>query len=174
MNRLNTSERGFIEFIAIGGFVLLIAFFVVIYLFFVEPVQIQGRAMDPNYKDGEYYLVNKLSKGDFKRGEVVVFEPPIGENSLYVKRIVGVPKDKISISTGKLLVDGQPLEEPYLSKGTITHEGAFLHEGQEVHLKDDEYLLFGDNREASSDSRSWGPIKKEDIVGKLWFKYGGK
>lgn len=146
------------------------------YLFLGWPVQVKGQAMAPNYQDGEYYVVKKFGFGylDFKRGDVVVFEEGSRNVNIYIKRIVGLPGEAIKIENGQVFIDGQLLHESYISTGMRTSGGQFLHEGQEYTLGKDECFVLGDNRDRSSDSRSWGPIKWEKIEGKVWFKYWGK
>lgn len=148
--------------------------FVLAYLFLAQPIQIKGQAMAPNYNDGDNYLVKKfgLSYMNFERGDVVVFEQT--PEYKFIKRIIGLPGEAIKIEAGKVYINGSVLDEPYLSAGIRTSPGVFLPESQEQTLGKDEYFILGDNRDRSSDSRSWGPIKREDVTGKVWFKYWDK
>lgn len=163
-------------------FFLLLAFFlngflifIFIYLFIAQPAQLVGNAMFPNYPDGGYYMVNKLSNkfGDPRRSDVVMFREPTDTGQSFIKRIVGLPGEKIMLSGGKVYIDGRVLEEPYLPEGLITDPGVSLGEGEEFLLPEDSYFVLGDNRTQSLDSRAFGPIKREDIIGKVWFKYAG-
>lgn len=167
--------RRLLSFLLIALLISGLGIFMFIYLFVAHPFQMRGKTMEPNYPDGGYYMSNKLSYkfGNPKRGDVVVFTAPPERRENFVKRIVGLPGEKIMFSGGRVYINGRFLEEPYLPKDTTTDAGGFLVEGEELLLPADSYFVLGDNRGHSLDSRAFGPIKKEDIVGKLWFKYAG-
>lgn len=152
---------------------LALAIFMLAYLFLTQPHQVRGHSMDPNFFDGEYLLSDKLSYrfGEPTRGDVVVFNAPPNRREDYIKRIIGLPGETISINSGTLLINGKTLKEPYLPRSAQTGGGAFLVEGTSYRINSDEYIVLGDNRDHSSDSRSWGPIKRKDIVGRAWFVY---
>jgi signal peptidase I len=109
---------------------------------------------------------------DPKRGDIVVFQPPpgveeaCGAGGTYVKRIVGLPGERIAEENGTVYIDGTELEEPYLEPDRRA-EGSFA----PVELGEDEYFMMGDNRGLSCDSRVWGPISREDMVGPVFFVY---
>lgn len=149
--------------------------FMLIYLFIAQPVEMVGNAMAPNYPGGGHYMVGKFTYnfGNPQRGDVAMFRAPFDSGEEFIKRIVGLPGEKIMLSAGRVYVDGRLLEEPYLAEGTVTEPGVSLGEGGGLLLEDDSYFVLGDNRAHSLDSRAFGPIKREDIVGKVWFKYGG-
>lgn len=149
--------------------VFLTSIIVFFYSFIVQPVEVFGEAMAPNYTNGQKYLVDKTNK-DFKRGDVVVFDSPQNKNNLFIKRIIGLPGEMIKVEGGQVWIDGQILEESYL-KEQLTSPGAFLREGQEYLIPADNYMVFGDNRNNSLDSRSFGYIKEKDINGKIGIKY---
>jgi len=167
-------------------FVLAVVIIVPIRMFLFQPFFVQGASMEPNFHDGEYLLVNEwgykhtnigsstdplLSVKSFRtleRGDVVVFRYPKNPTVFYVKRIIGLPgesieqtKDGIVISksddTGSFLLN----ESSYLD-ADITTQGL-----KPISLGDDEYFVMGDNRTHSNDSRSWGPVKKNFIIGKV-------
>jgi len=166
---------------SIGAFVLeilqtivisLLIFFI-IYVFIAQPFQVKGDSMLNNYHDGEYLLVSKLSYrfGNPKEGDVIVFEYPNSPQYDYIKRIIATPEKTVSVKQGKVYLDGFPLEEPYLSPDITTLGKAFLKEGVNYTLSDNEYFVMGDNRERSSDSRTWGVLPKKNIIGKAVFRY---
>lgn len=131
-------------------------------MFIVQPFTVQGSAMDPNYKDGTYMLIKEFDK-DYKKGEVIVFKYPKDEKQFFIKRIIGMPGEKIEIKQGAVYINGKVLDESaYLSKNVITNGEINLA------LGNDEYFVMGDNREFSHDSRTWGVLKKNLIVGKYW------
>ncbi|MCR4325071.1 MAG: signal peptidase I [Candidatus Curtissbacteria bacterium] len=142
---------------------LVVLFFV--YNFLVQPHRVKGDSMLPNYHDGELLLTEKISYrfGDPHRGDVIVFRAPVGRKVDFIKRIVGLPDDTVSIQDGKVLINGSELKEPYetqLTQGNDT-----------VQLSDNQYFVLGDNRNSSSDSRSFGLIDKESIRGRVWVVY---
>lgn len=153
--------------------VLALAIFMIAYLFLFQPHKVDGHSMDPNFANGEYLLTDKLSYrfGQPERGDVVVFEAPTNRRQDYIKRIIGLPGENISVKSGKVLINGHPLEENYLPDTFQTRAGVFLTEGATITLRPEEYMVFGDNRDNSSDSRSFGPIKRKDIVGRAWVVY---
>lgn len=171
---------------SIGGFildfiqsiVLALAVFVLLYLFVAQPNEVKGTSMLPNFLDKEFLLTEKLSYqfGKPQRGDVVIFkappsEPCAADECEYIKRIIGLPGDKVMVKDGQVYLNGKLLDQTFLPAGVITAEGQFSQEGVEETVPNDEYLCFGDNREHSRDGREFGPIKKDSIVGKAFFKY---
>lgn len=162
----------FLDFIE--TIVIALAIFVVVYRFLFQPHQVKGNSMYDNFYDGEYLLTNKIvyQLGVPKRGEVIVFKAPKNEDYDYIKRIIGVPGDRVMIKNNQVFVNDQVLDEfGYLDFGIPTRSGHYLQEGVMMMVPQNSYFAFGDNRNNSSDSREWGPIPKENIVGKAWIKY---
>lgn len=152
--------------------------FVVIYLFLFQPHQVKGQSMLPAFVNQEFLLTDKISYRFHppQRGEVVVFKAPPSEACAeieceYIKRIVGLPGEKIKIQKGQVLINGRVLEEPYLPPRVSTHAGRFLKEGKEYPIPTGSYIVLGDNRSHSRDSREFGPIKREAIIGQAFFRY---
>lgn len=129
--------------------------------------------MFPNFHDGEYILTDKISYHlkEPQRGDVVIFRAPRNENYDYIKRIVGLPSDSFTIENGKIFINNKPLNEVYLPSDYITLPGKFFKEGQAFVIPKDQYLVLGDNRSHSSDSREWGLVPKENIIGKARLRY---
>lgn len=153
--------------------VLAFAIFLIIYLFLAQPHQVKGESMFPNFNDNEYLLTNKLSYrfGQPSRGDVVIFAAPPDPTEDYIKRIVGIPGDRVMVRDNKVYLNGELLKEDYLPRDAITSPGPYMSDGKEIIVGENEYVVFGDNRTNSSDSRKWGPVKREKIVGKAWFAY---
>lgn len=153
--------------------VLAAAIFAISWLFLFQPHQVIGNSMDPNFQDREYILTEKISYRFNlpQRGEVVVFKAPPDPERDYIKRIVGLPGEKIKIQGGVVFINGLPLKETYLPSGSFDSPGLFLKEGQEFQIPQDSYITFGDNRGHSSDSRDWGPVPRQNIVGKAFLRY---
>lgn len=149
------------------------AIFVIIYLFVAQPHRVSGRSMLPTFEDGDFILTDKISYriGEPKRGDVIVLKYPKSENQEFIKRVIGLPGDTIQIQDSSLYINGKHLEENYLAPGTPTHGADYINEGATIQVKENQYFVFGDNRTNSSDSRNWGPITKQEIVGKTFFRY---
>lgn len=168
--------------------IILLAVFIIIpvRVIFFQPFFVEGTSMEPNFRDGEYLIVGefgyketKVGVGDteffrftpFKqlnRGDVVVFRPPGVSDQFYIKRTVGLPGETVEIKDGFVVIRNS--QSP---SGFILDEALYLRPrletsgNQIVKLADDEYFLMGDNRRASRDSRSFGPVKKNLIMGKV-------
>jgi len=152
--------------------VLAVGIFLIVYLLILRPHKIKGESMHPNFPDGEYLLTEKISYylHDPQRGDVIVFKPPISEDE-FIKRIIGLPGETISIKNGYIYIDGKELKEDYISPSVLTFSGSFLTEGKEYKIPEGLYFAIGDNRPHSSDSRMWGPIDKKSMAGKAWVVY---
>lgn len=163
--------------ILVSIFTLPITFFiflVIVYLFIAMPVQIKGQAMTPNFIDGQYYFVSKnaYAKTSPKRGDVIVYKYPANSDLEYIKRIIGIPGDTILLHNGKIYLNGTVFNEnSYLPAGINTYSGAFLKEDKLITVPSNDYFVLGDNRLHSSDSRDFGLLSKQDIIGKISFCY---
>lgn len=154
--------------------VIALAIFVIAYLFLFQPHQVRGNSMYPNFHDKDYLLTDKVSYrlGQPKSGDVVIFMAPKNEEYDYIKRVIGIPGDKVEITQDyKVKLNTQILDESYLPSDYQTFGGSFLEVGKVVTVPPDEYFVLGDNRNHSSDSRDWGFVPKSNIIGKAWFRY---
>jgi len=153
--------------------VIALAVFVMIYLFLFQPHQVRGSSMYPNFQDGEYILTDKISYRlkEPQRGDVIIFRAPRNQEYDYIKRIIGLPGDTVKIENNQMYINNQHLTEAYLPSFFSTHSGAFLHPGVGVVIPEDEFFVLGDNRSHSSDSREWGFVPRENIVGKALLRY---
>lgn len=159
--------------------VIALSIFLVVYLFFFQPHQVNGESMVPTFQNGEYLLTDKVSYKirEPRRGEVIVFHAPEsahcpqGTGCDFIKRIIAIPGETVEIRNSTFYIDGQALAESYIPPEYETKPGDFLKSNPRYLLKEGEYLAVGDNRPYSSDSRAWGPIDKRDIVGKAIFRY---
>lgn len=162
----------FLDFIE--TLVIALSIFIVVYLFFFQPHQVQGSSMYDTFIEDEYLLTNKISyrMGQPQRGDIIVFKAPTNEEYDYIKRIVALPGEKIMLKKGRVYINGQLLDESaYLENDLRTQDGYFLREGQNILVEEGNYFVMGDNRGASSDSRDWGLVPGVNIVGKAWFRY---
>lgn len=150
------------------------AIFLVIYMFLFRPFQVKGESMYPNFQDREYVLTNliglKLQK--LKLGDVIVFKAPPEPDKDFIKRVIGIPGDTVLLRDGGVYLNGNLLDESkYLSPSIRTSGGSFLKEGEEITVGPDEYFVMGDNRPESSDSREWGFVPKDNIIGLSFLIY---
>lgn len=154
-------------------FVISMSIFIVVYLFLMQPHQVKGNSMFPTYHDGEYLMTDKVTYKfrEPKRGDVVVFKAPVNEDFDFIKRVIAVPGDKIMVKDGEVYVNGEMLNETYLPEEYDTRAGRSLREGVEAEVSEGTYICIGDNRGHSSDSREWGPVPMENIVGRVFFRY---
>jgi len=139
-------------------------------LFIAQPFIVSGTSMDPTFESGEYIIVDELSYrfNDPKRGDVVIFKFPEDMTKYFIKRIIGLPGETVIVSENSVTIkndedpDGVALEEPYL--------GSVGGTGTTITLGDDEYFVMGDNRRDSYDSRYWGAMPREDVVGRAFMR----
>jgi len=138
--------------------------------FVAQPFLVSGSSMEPNFKNGDYLLIDELAYRfrEPERGEVIVFRYPNDPRVYYIKRIIGLPGERVVISGGKVTIykDGQPL---VLNESYAWVRGGGLG-NFDVTLKANEYFVMGDNRSFSYDSRSWGPLPANDIIGLTRFR----
>ena len=134
----------------------------------VKNFRVTGESMQPSFVDGQFLLVNKISYrfAQPKRGDVIVFRYPRDPGEDFIKRIIGLPGETVRIAEGNVYIDGHPLREPYLQG-----ESTGTYHTLETALGEDEFFVLGDNRRYSSDSRTWGPVARRNIVGRAWFSY---
>lgn len=153
--------------------ILAVIIIVPVRYFVIQPFFVRGASMEPNFFDGEYLVIDELSYRwrQPRRGEVIVFRYPSNHEQFFIKRIIGVPGDAVRLTGGQVIIQnptyqqGVVLDEsPYLSGGVRTN-------GQHaVTLRAGEYFVLGDNRMASSDSRQWGVLTEDEIVGRAWLR----
>lgn len=161
-----------IDLIKTGAIVFIIAF--ALRYFAVQPYIVDGESMMPNYQNREYLLAEKISYsvGNPRRGDVVIFKYPKNPSLNYIKRIIGLPDEKVQIANNQITIfnTGHPsgivLTESYILKDSPTQTPN--NSIYEITLKDNEYFVLGDNRGHSSDSREWGVLPKDNILGRSW------
>ncbi|TSC92685.1 MAG: signal peptidase I [Candidatus Berkelbacteria bacterium Licking1014_85] len=156
------------EFLKGFAFVIILAFLMRYIL--VQTYLVDGVSMIPNFKDKQLVIVDKLSYRlrEPVRGEIIVFHPPQDSNTNYIKRIVGLPEDKIKITHNTIYINNEKLVEPYLPDDDKTLINNSNIGELDKTLKNNEYFVLGDNRRNSQDSRAIGPIPKTNIVGRVF------
>lgn len=148
-------------FFAIGAAIIIV-------VFFYQPVKVEGTSMLPELVDQERIFVNKfLYRIDsIERGDIVVFWYPLDRSKSYIKRVVGLPGDIVTIQQGNVLVNGEPLHEDYVPVSFFDRRSF-----APVYVEPGHYYVLGDNRNQSNDSRMWGLVPQENIYGKAVFRY---
>lgn len=130
-----------------------------------QPFIVSGSSMFPTFQNNQYLIVDQISYrfNEPERGDVIIFRFPLDTSKFFIKRVIGLPNEKVVIEKGHVTIFDskgieQSLEEPYLEN--------MSKDSMSVELKPDEYFVMGDNRTASSDSRTWGVLPRENIIGK--------
>jgi signal peptidase I len=143
---------------------------VLIVVFVVQPVKVEGTSMQPRLENDERIFVNKFiyNFDPIKRGDIVVFWFPDDPSKSFIKRVIGLPGETIRIDQrGQLYINGRPMDEPYLSP----ERNRYPRPIPDTYIKPHYYFVMGDNRDASNDSRSWGLVPEKYIYGKAMFRY---
>jgi signal peptidase I len=194
--RAAPSVRGVVRELLETAIFILLVFLIVRGV--VQNFKIEGQSMEPNLHTGQYILVNKIVYFHFdlnaplrllpgnadlspkivypfhmpRRGEVVVFEYPRDMSKDYIKRVIGMPGDTVTIKDGQVFVNGTLLDEPYLNGLPTNCRGDDpCNNGQPVAVPPGTVFVMGDNRNNSSDSREWGALPLDGIIGKAWVSY---
>src|SRR3990167_4373456 len=144
---------------------------VVIRYFLFKPFYVKGASMEPNFYDHEYLIIDELSYRFREpiRGEIVVFRYPRDPSQFFIKRVIGLPGETVEVTGGNIIIyntehpNGLMLEEDYLEDEQTNGK-------ERVTLGENEYFVFGDNRDASLDSRSFGPVTRKDLIGRVWVR----
>jgi signal peptidase I len=146
---------------------------VVMIVFIYQPVKVEGTSMMPTLTNEERIFINKFTYkfglGSIERGDTVVFWYPQDTTKSYIKRVIGVPGDRIRVEMGQVYVNGQALSEDYIPKDYRDYSS--WREGLEQVVPEGRYFVLGDHRNQSSDSRMWGYVPRENIYGKAVFVY---
>jgi signal peptidase I len=152
--------------------IISLAIIVPVRVFLIQPFYVKGASMEPNFFDHEYLIINEIGyrMGDPARGDIVVFRYPNDPRQFFIKRIVALPGERVTISGGEITIhnsetpEGFKLDESGYLSPTIT-QGE-----KDVLLGAGEYYLLGDNRSASLDSRIFGPVPESHLIGKVWIR----
>ena len=165
--------------------VLTLVIYLLIHNFIAQPFEVEQKSMVPTIESGEYVLIDKITPrfGDYQRGDIVVFQPPPGYEQggvPFIKRVIGLPGETVTLENGSVFVTpigGSPVKvaEPYVVPGIDGRPAPTQPKDAEATAEwtvpDDEYFVMGDNRPDSQDSRFFGPIERDLIVGRAWVRY---
>jgi signal peptidase I len=161
--------------------------------FLVKPFRIPSESMVPTLEIGQRVLVNRIGEhfGDPERGDVMVFKPPKGADdnmcgvshpteqpcprstpgkseTNFIKRVVGLPGERLSVRAGRVYIDGKLQKEPFILPDA---QCALCNMPDEIVVPKGQYYMMGDNRGASADSREWGPVPKDNMIGNAFATY---
>ena len=146
--------------------ILTVVTYLLVRTFLFETYRVVGQSMEQTLVQDQRLIVSKLSYRlhDPQRGDIIVFRDPQDSGRNLIKRIIGLPGEIVEISNGQVFINGQPLDEPYLGSNSMRAE-------PQIAIPEGCYFVMGDNRNNSSDSRSWGVLAADRIVGKAAFTY---
>jgi signal peptidase I len=139
-----------------------------VFRFAVQNYRVDGLSMSPTLHDQQYILVNRAAYlfHPPERGDIIVFAYPLDPTQDYIKRIVGIPGDHVRVDAeGLVFINNVELNEPYINPSPNPYRTT------DIKLGPDQYFVLGDNRGDSSDSRAWGPVPRQNIIGKAWLVY---
>jgi len=141
---------------------------IILIVFIYQPVKVEGTSMMPSLTDQERIFINKFTYrfGHIERGDMVVFWFPLDPSKSYIKRVIGLPGDRVAIDDGAVIVNGVPLSEEYVPQEYRDHNSK-----PEVTVGPHSYYVLGDHRSSSNDSRVWGNVDRSFIYGKAVFVY---
>jgi signal peptidase I len=144
-------------------FITIVIIIIILKIFVFNFILVKGDSMNPKYKNNDFMFLNKIiySFKPIRRGEVIVLKY---RNNDLIKRVIGLPNDKIKVENGKLYINNKEVKENYINSYTASYDF------DEITLKDNEYFVMGDNRYNSYDSRNFGTIMKNNIIGRVEFK----
>ncbi len=143
---------------------------IIVILFLYQPVKVEGTSMMPALNDQERIFINKFiyqfNVGQIERGDMVVFWYPNDPSKSYIKRVIGIPGDRVEVDLGTVVINGKRLEEAYVPREYRDETSM----AQRV-IPPDEFFVLGDHRSSSNDSRSWGLVPRRFVYGKAVFVY---
>jgi signal peptidase I len=150
----------------VGTIVPAVLIALLIHVFLAQATRVYGQSMQPNLHTNERLVVEKLSYHFHgpRRGDVVVLHDPSGSSELLIKRVIGLPGERVTVADGRVFIDGVQLDEPYLNQETESTGRSWLVPPLQV-------FVMGDNRQASRDSRSFGAVPSDQIIGRALFRY---
>lgn len=141
--------------------------------YLIQPFFVRGASMEPNFDNGEYLIIDQISYrfANPDRGDVIVFRYPKDPSQFYIKRIIGLPGETVEVKDQEIIIYNQEFPD-----GVVLDESEYLGIGTDTwgdtkgELGEEEYFVMGDNRSASSDSRRWGSLSEDNIIGRVWLR----
>jgi signal peptidase I len=177
MNTLSNGLKSFFSYIFELAKIVVISLAIIVPIryYLIQPFYVKGASMEPTFHDEEYLIINEIGYrlATPQRGDVIVFKYPRDPQEYFIKRVIGLPGEKVQVKNGEVYIyneangwRGQALDETYLPKDLKTYGLS----DDVVALSNSEYFVLGDNRNASKDSRVFGPVDKSFLVGRVWLR----
>ena len=154
-------------------FIIALIIVVPIRYFLFQPFIVQGDSMVPNFHNGDYLIVDELSYRfePVNRGDIIVFKFPLNTSQRFIKRVIGLPGETVDVNGGIVTITGKNNQKQALDEEKYLKNAKEITTGSvHITLGDGEYFVMGDNRQYSYDSRAWGLVPKEDIIGKVFVR----
>ena len=166
--------REFLNFIweTLKIVVVALAIVLPIRYFIFQPFIVNGQSMEPNFQDGNYLIIDEISYrwNSPERGEVIVFRYPYNPTQRYIKRIIGLPGETVEVKDNRVTIIDKNGKEQVLNEDTYLPLDDLTIGNSKTTLKDNEFFVLGDNRLSSSDSRVWGVLPRDNIIGRVLFR----
>lgn len=152
--------------------VISLAIILPIRYFLIQPFYVRGASMEPNFSDHEYLIIDELSYRlrEPVRGEIVVFHYPNDPSEYFIKRVIGLPGETVHVQDGQVHVQEVGAEGPEILDERMYLHGITTPGERRITLGPNEYFVMGDNRGSSLDSRSFGPVRRDQVVGRVWLR----
>jgi len=155
------------------SFAISFTIYILLFHFIAQPQRLVSVSMQPSFFENDRLIVEKLSYrfGQPKRGDVIVFKYPENQDITLIKRIIGLPGETLTIKENAIFINDQLLEEPYIKEQNSTFGNVEIKENTPFTINPNEYIVMGDNRLESGDSRQWGTISRDLIIGRAMFRF---
>lgn len=141
-------------------------------IFIAQPFIVSGASMSPTFETGQYLIIDQLSYEfeEVKRGDVIIFKFPQDESKFFIKRVIGLPGEVVELKGNTVSVRSKDSTDTLLLEETYVSTENTRNDSLTTILRDDEYFVMGDNRRASADSRLWGPLQEDLIIGRAFIR----
>ena len=153
--------------------IIALAIIIPVRYFLMQPFYVKGASMEPTFHDNEYLIIDELTYrlSAPKRGDVIVFHNPRRPSEFYIKRLIGLPGERVEISRGQIKITNTEKPNGYiLDEAGYLPTGIYTNGNDSRELANDEFYVLGDNRSSSLDSRVFGAITRSEIVGRIWLR----
>lgn len=140
--------------------------------FIIQPFFVKGQSMEPNFHENDYLIIDEISfkLREPQRGEAVVLRSPFEKNYFFIKRIIGLPGEIITVKNGEVRVSSESNPQGMVLDEIYLEDDIFTDGNLEIKIGLDQYFVMGDNRQYSYDSRRWGLLEEKDIIGRVWLR----
>ena len=167
-NKNKFNKQSFWELVRFA--LIAVAIVIPIRIFIAQPFIVSGSSMDPTFEDGQYLIIDEISYrlNAPQRDDVIVFRYPYDQTKFYIKRIIGLPNETVDVNGSEITITNK--EHPTGFKLDQSYIKNTSKDTEHFELKDGEYFVMGDNRSASSDSRYWGAVPKQLLIGKVFLR----